>query len=211
MDYSAEPEHAPHPPAGNHFPRKAERPNPGTLIPGTSRLAAPSAASASVAAPPSRTRGASDPVLHQRSGRQAPVSPRTADLARSPGRAAVAERDRNAGSPSSLMLLCLSSLSFEELWVAVSISNWLSCSPFIWHRIQWRRGWSSLVIWPRPAGGIAAGQKLAAGLPRAGPGAGGSGGMLPSAWRSARLSWPVASPRASMRAGRVQGLADSRR
>ena len=33
--------------------------------------------------------------------------------------------------------------------------------------------------------------------------AGGPGGMPSSAWRSARLSWPVTSPRASMRAGRV--------
>ena len=61
-------------------PGKAERPIPGTLIPGTRRFAAPSAAPASVAAPPSRTCGASDSVLHQRSGRQASVSPRaTAD------------------------------------------------------------------------------------------------------------------------------------
>ena len=80
MDCSAEPDHAPHPPAEITSPGKAERPIPGPLIPGTRRFAAPSAASASVAAPPSRTRGASDSVLHQRSGRQASVSPRaTAD------------------------------------------------------------------------------------------------------------------------------------
>jgi hypothetical protein len=74
MDCSAEPEHAPHPPFEITSPRKAERP-----IPGTRRFAAPSAASASVAAPPSRTCGAPGSVLHQRSGRQASVSPRTAD------------------------------------------------------------------------------------------------------------------------------------
>ena len=80
MDCSAGPEHAPHPPSEITSPRKAERPIPGTLIPGTRRFATPSAASASVAAPPSRTCGASDSVLHQRSGRQASVSPRaTAD------------------------------------------------------------------------------------------------------------------------------------
>ena len=81
--------------------------------------------------------------------------------------------------------------------------NWPHCSPFIWLHIQWRRGWSSPLIWPRLVGGIAPGQKLAAGLLTAGSGAAGSGGMLPSAWRSAWLSWPVASARASMRAGRV--------
>ena len=80
MDCSAGPGHAPHPPSEITSPRKAERPIPGTLIPGTRRFATPSAASASVAAPPSRTCGASDSVLHQRSGRQASVSPRaTAD------------------------------------------------------------------------------------------------------------------------------------
>ena len=84
--------------------------------------------------------------------------------------------------PHISMLLCLSSLSFEA---ALGGS------------------WSSPLIWPRPAGGIAAGQKLAAGLLLAGPGAGGSGGMLLSAWRSAWLSWSVAAPRAAMRAGRL--------
>ena len=77
MDCSAEPEHAPHPPAEITSPRKAERPIPGTLIPGTRRFATPSAASAGVAAPPSRTCGASDSVLRQRSGRRASVSPLT--------------------------------------------------------------------------------------------------------------------------------------
>jgi hypothetical protein len=79
-DGSAEPGHAPHPPSEITSPRKAERPVPGTLIPGTRRFAAPSAASAGVAAPPSPTRRASDPAPRQRSGRQAPVTPRaTAD------------------------------------------------------------------------------------------------------------------------------------
>ncbi len=101
------------------------------------------------------------------------------------------------------MLLCLSSLSFEAALDGRVNLNWRLCSPFIWHRIQWRRGWSSLLIWPRLVGGIAAGQKLAAGSPPAGSDAGGPGGMPSSAWRSARLSWPVTAPRASMRAGRL--------
>ena len=77
MDCSAKPDHAPHPPSEITSPRKAERPIPGTLIPGTRRFTTPSAASAGVAAPPSRTCGASDSVLHQRSGRQASVPPLT--------------------------------------------------------------------------------------------------------------------------------------
>ncbi len=94
-----------------------------------------------------------------------------------------------AGKRTIAMLLCLSSLSLK------------------------RPGWQlefSFDLAP-PCGRDCGGQKLAAGLLPAGPGAGGPGGMASDAWRSARLSWPVASARASMRAGRVQGLADSRR
>ena len=105
MDCSAEPEHAPHPPSEITSPRKAERPIPGTLIPGTRRFAAPSAASASVAAPPSRTRGASDSVLHQRSGRQASVSPRaTADTRAAMTAESTAVRDQQTAEGAGPVL-----------------------------------------------------------------------------------------------------------
>ena len=105
MDCSAEPEHAPHPPSEITSPRKAERPIPGTLIPGTRRFATPSAASASVAAPPSRTRGASDSVLHQRSGRQASVSPRaTADTRAAMTAESTAVRDQQTAEGAGPVL-----------------------------------------------------------------------------------------------------------
>ena len=105
MDCTAEPGHAPHPPAEITSPRKAERPIPGTLIPGTRRFAAPSAASASVAAPPSRTRGASDPALHQRSGRQASVSPRaTADTRAAMTAESTAVRDQQTAEGAGPVL-----------------------------------------------------------------------------------------------------------
>ena len=104
-DCSAEPGHAPHPPSEITSPRKAERPIPGTLIPGTRRFAAPSAASAGVAAPPSRTRGASDSVLRQRSGRQASVSPRaTADTRAAMTAESTAVRDQQTTEGSGPVL-----------------------------------------------------------------------------------------------------------
>ena len=69
---------------------------------------------------------------------------------------------------------------------------WTHRSTLIWPHLGACAAGCSTLIWPRPD------QKLAAGLLSAG-----SGGMLPSAWRSARLSWSVTWPRASMRAGRV--------
>src|SRR5262249_59332549 len=82
--------------------------------------------------------------------------------------------------------------------------NWPHRSPLIRLHLSVAPGLEfSFDLAPALSAWIAASQKLAAGLPPSGPGAGGPGGMPSSAWRSAWLSWPVASPRASMRAGRV--------